>query len=311
MPSPPRQAINLLYDDDCDDDIDCAITQPILNHWIDLGYAKVWGMASSAPSQLGAPTLRLFRDYYKHSDLFTVGAWTPGCTLNRSSAWNETVINQFSPGDSCADYPSCETSLRRSVVNYAASGGLDHDLTYVITGPLSCEEAFRNSQPDAISPLTGMQMVQRYIKQFVLMNGLIPSGGEYNCSTDAPACIAFFANVTSQNSYPPVYVVPANTGATRVVTSVPVSTLPASNPTGIAFASQGTSSRMDEDALAVEFSVFGSAGWAISSDSQNTVDPNGGSQWSSTQPSGQYHLSLVASPSMFESLLANPWIPQH
>ena len=250
LANPPQSPVNIVYDDDCDGDIDCAVTQPILNHWIDLGYVKVWGMVSSGHSRLGAPTLRLFRDYYGHSNLYPVGAWTPGCEANQSAPWNVAVVNKFDSGDTCANYPSCTRVLRESVAQYVSSGA-SQGLDYVITGPLTCEEAFRNSPPDTISPLTGEQMEQRYVRQFVVMNGKVPAGAEYNCQNDVSSCAAFFAHVTAANGYPPVYTVPINTGAEQVKTEVPVSSLPASNPTAYAFASQTLSVDSDEDSMAL------------------------------------------------------------
>ena len=58
------------------------------------------------------------------------------------------------------------------------------------------------------SRLHGKQMEQQYLKEFVLMNSFAPSGTEYNCLMNASACSEFFANVTSENGYPPVYTVP-------------------------------------------------------------------------------------------------------
>jgi hypothetical protein len=310
-PEPPQKAVDIIYDDDCDGDIDCAITQPILNHWIDLGYATVWGMVSSAHSRLGAPTLRVFRDYYGHADLFPVGAWSPGCESNPSSSWNIAVINRFDAGDACAAYPSCVVVLRQAIVRYVANGGAAHGMQYVITGPLSCEEAFRNSPPDAISTMSGAEMEQLYLSQFVVMNGFAPSGSEYNCEADSIACAAFFANVTTENGYPPVYVVPDNTGAEEVITRVPVTSLPQQNPTACAFASQGQTIGMDEDAMSLEYAVFGNTGWIVSTNGRNTAaGPSGQNTWSVTEPSGQFYLRVPGDQEMFERLLSNPWLPK-
>jgi hypothetical protein len=312
FPDPPKQAVDMLYDDDCDGDIDCAITQPILNHWIDLGYVKVWGMVSSAHSQLGAPTLRVFRDYYRHSKLFPIGAWVPECESNTSSSWNTAVVNKFDRGDVCRNYPGCSTVLRQGVANYIAQGGINHGLDYVITGPLTCEEAFRNSRGDAINPLTGAQMEQKYIRQFVVMNGYAPSGREYNCTNDPGACAAFFANVTRQNGYPPVYVVPDNTGATQVFTRVPIANLPQSNPTAVAFALAGIDRAADEDSMSVEYAVYGSTGWVTGVESTDAIDASDGmNAWVAANPSGQYYLSVVGSHAFFEFLLSNPWLPSN
>jgi hypothetical protein len=202
--TPVQKPVNMIYDDDCDGDIDCAVTQPVIHNWINLGYIKMWGMVSSASSQLGAPTMKVFRHYYRHDSLFAIGAWTPACGLRQSNAWNVAVVVQFDPGDVCTNYVNCATVMRQAVANYIAAGGKANGLSYVLTGPLECEEEFRTSPADAISSLTGVQMEHQFIKEFVLMNGFAPSGSEPNCMENASACSAFFTNVTSQNGYPPV-----------------------------------------------------------------------------------------------------------
>jgi hypothetical protein len=312
--TPPQKPVDMIYDDDCDGDIDCAVTQPIIHHWINIGYIKLWGMVSSGPSQLGAPTMKVFQHYYGHDDLFPIGALTPTCRLHASATWNSAVVGKFDPGDVCTNYENCSTVLRQSVARYIAGGGNANGLAYVITGPLSCEEAFRATPADAISPLTGAQMEQQFIGQFILMNGCSASPSLFNCTSenncveDINACSAFFANATSQNGYPPVYVVPLNTGAANVYTPVPIASLPLSNPTAFAYTSIGLNSTADEDPLAVEFAVFGSTGWTLSANSTDTVSTaTGENSWSSSKASGQYSLSTATIPVSFEVLLANPW----
>jgi len=313
---PPQHPVDMIYDDDCDGDIDCAVTQPIIHHWIDLGYIKMWGMVSSGASQLGAPTLKVFQHYYGHDDLFDIGALTPICGLHASNTWNIDVVGKFNPGDVCANYQNCAMVLRQSVAKYIASGGEKNGLAYVITGPLSCEEAFRATPADPISPLTGVQMEQQFLSQFVLMNGCSTTPSLSNCTTetncleDIDACIAFFAITTSQNGYPPVNVVPLNTGAANVYTRVPVSSLPLTNPTAYAYASAGKDNTADEDALTVEFAVFGSTGWTQSANGTNAVSTNTYENSWSSEASGQYFLTASASPASFESVLASPWLPQ-
>jgi len=298
--------VDVIYDDDCDEDIDCVTTQPLIHHWIDRGYVKMWGMNSSAPSKFGAPALKVFQQYYGHEGLFTIGASAPACGLRNSAAWAAAVVDQFDAGDDCTHYTSCGTVLRQSVANYIAGGGTANGLVYVITGPLTCEEELRATSADSISPLTGAQMEQKYIKEFVLMNGFAPSGTETNCSEDAVACSRFFANVTSQNGFPPVYVVPLNTGAASVVTQIPNSSEPPTSPSACAAKSIGGSGKTkDEDALAFEFGMLGSTGWKISANSTNTVDASTGTnRWSGNKASGQYYLTTAYGASYFEGVLA-------
>jgi hypothetical protein len=315
--TPPQTPVNIIYDDDCDGDVDCAVTQPIIHYWIDKGYVKLWGMVSSGHSSLGAPTMKVFSHYYDHDSLFLIGAWTLACGLHESSAWNVAVVNEFDAGDICTNYVDCGIVLRQSVANYIASGGRENGLKYVITGPLSCEEEFRATLADSISPLTGIQMERQFINEFVLMNGCtasptaFPCTIETNCADDASACSTFFANVTSQNGYPPVFVVPLNTGAAEVFTRVPIGSLPSSNPTAYAFNSIGRSDSADEDALTVEYAVFGSLGWVPSLNSTNTTNAStSANSWNSNTASGQYYLSTAIGSGGFESVLANPWVPE-
>ena len=308
--APLQKPMNMIYDDDCDGDYDCAITQPIIHYWIDMGYVKMWGMVSSGPSQLGAPTMKVFQHYYGHDGLFSIGAWTPNCGFYQSAAWNVAVVSEFDAGDVCTNYMNCATVLRQSVANYIAGGGKANGITYVITGPLSCEEEFRATSADSISHLTGVQMEQQFIKEFVLMNGVAPSGVETNCMENAYACSAFFSNVTSNNGYPPVYAVPYNTGASTVITKIPVASLPMTNPTAYALNSIDRTSSADEDALAVEYAVFGNTGWILSSNSTNMVNARTGeNSWSDSTASGQYYLTVSISLIYFESILTPPWLP--
>src|ERR1700761_561630 len=115
--------VDVIYDDDCDGDIDCVTTQPLIHHWIDRGYVKMWGMASSAPSRLGAPALKVFQRYYGHDGLFSIGAAVPACSLRNSAAWAATVVAQFEAGDDCTHYTSCGIVLRQSIANYIEGGG--------------------------------------------------------------------------------------------------------------------------------------------------------------------------------------------
>lgn len=310
VPDPPSTAVNLLYDDDCDGDIDCVITQPIIHHWIDTGYIKMWGMVSSAPSSLGAPAMEVFRHYYNHDSLYSIGAWTPNCAQRNSAAWDIAMVAQFDPGDVCTNYANCVNVLRTAVANYASSGATGKGLVYVITGPLTCEEAFRASPADSISPLSGADMERKYISSFVMDNGYAPSGIESNCAEDAPACASFFANVNSGNGYPPVFVLPVNTGATRIATPVPAASLPQTNPSAYAWLSTGAPEKtFDEDALTVEYAVFGGTGWNLSADRSNIVNlTTGGNSWS-VQASGQYYLTLTNGPQCFGNVLDVQWLP--
>src|SRR5690242_2760152 len=75
--APLSAPANMIYDDDCDGDVDCVTTQAVIHNWIDKRFVRMWGMVSSAPSNFGAPALKIFRHYYNHDDLFPIGAWTP------------------------------------------------------------------------------------------------------------------------------------------------------------------------------------------------------------------------------------------
>jgi hypothetical protein len=153
-------------------------------------------------------------------------------------------------------------------------------------------------------------MEQQYIRQFVVMNGDVPSGKEYNCITDLQACSTFFTEITSANGYPPVYVVPDNLGTTAVITKMPVASLPQSNPSAYAFTAAGVKSTSDEDALAIEFAVFGLSGWEISGNSQNTVNlTSSANTWLTNVTVGQYYLMVPGDEQLFEQLLDPPWIP--
>lgn len=306
---PSTQPIHILYDDDCDQDIDCVTTQPLLHHWINVGFIRIWGMVSSAATRQGAPTLQIFQNYYNHGGLYPIGAWSPACDSADSAPPFVALVRRFHPGDGCTHYPDCALLLRKAIVSYANSGKSSNGLTYIITGPLRCEEELRNSLPDSISPLSGADMERKYIRQFVVMNGYASSGMEYNCYSAPAACQAFFANVTKQNGFPPVFVVPLNTGASGIITQVPVSSLPEANPSAYALRVQGgIASTVDEDPLTVEFAVLGSVGWNVGPSATNMVNTASGANTWIGRDSGQFCLKLNYPADFFNAQLSFPWL---
>ena len=52
----------------------------------------------------------------------------------------------------------------------------DHEVVIVTVGPLSNILRLINSEPDDISPLTGLQLIEQKVKEFVIMGGQYPTG---------------------------------------------------------------------------------------------------------------------------------------
>jgi hypothetical protein len=145
---------------------------------------------------------------------------------------------------------------------------------------------------DAISSLTGPQLIQAKVSALYVMGGDYPTGNESNMRGNPSAANYVFANWTTQNGYPTIYlngVTPGNS----VVIAKP-SWFTNSDPGVYALRLAGVSSSPSWDILSVHQAVFGLGAYIQSANGTNSVNASTGTNtWSSRTASGHYYLTLT------------------
>jgi hypothetical protein len=302
QPAPP---VNLIIDSDTaisvDDIGDHAVMWALANR----GEVKVLAIVCSSANDYSAPAMRAVANYYGHPDVL-IGAHqgtTPNLENSATSTYTQPITNQFgTPGDTRANYPDAVAVYRQ-----ALAGAPDHSVIIVGNGYYQPMQGLLQSQPDSISPLTGVQLVAQKVVRLVLGSGWLPSGNEHNLRVDADAASFVFANW-------PVEIVSVGVQMSQDVFTGPASTAnPSQDPVARAyqifnggntvpgfgqmpllFAARG---------LGTNFAVPGLNGQTTVQNFSQSIP--GQDNWTQTPNVGHSYLAKQATAAQFEAIL-NP-----
>jgi inosine-uridine nucleoside N-ribohydrolase len=188
-PTPP---INLIIDSDMAIDADDVGDHAIMWALSNRGEVNVIAIIASSANDYTAPTMRAIARYYGHPNVL-IGAnkgSTPNINSSATSVFTQQITNKFgTPGDIRSNYPDAVTVYRQALANAP-----DSSVYIVANGYYEPLQGLLQSPPDAISPLTGVQLVTKKVKRLVASAGWFPSGSESNFVNDTDAASYVFTN---------------------------------------------------------------------------------------------------------------------
>jgi len=299
----------LIYDDDCSNDVDCVATLPILHKLADRGEINILAMVADSANPLTAPVMKIFARQGGHAQL-PIGAnqtddpATRLCLKNEcnGSVWTTGLVGRFDAGDTRKHYPDCVAVYRTALAHQPR-----HSVAIVETGFAPCLNQLLASKPDAISPLSGEDLVKRKVKLLSIMGGKYPAGTEWNFQSDAPGYHALFSRWTRQNGFPPVFLNGFANGL-NVLAGAPANASSAVNPTAYAMELAGVKQRPMWDMLSALFAARGlkyqqTKYFTLSKPGTVAVDAaTGADTWSDAINSGHYVLTNAAPDEVFSAL---------
>ncbi len=303
--------VNVIFDDDCTSDVDCASTFATLHKLADRGEVTILATMANSANTLAAPAMKVFNTYYGRGSVAVGANQTSNpsssyCTTNtcNTSAWLSGLISAYDSGDTRSNYTDCITLYRQKLA--AASSA---SVVIVETGFMTCLNGLLTSPADGISASTGAQLIQAKVSKLVVMGGDYPSSsGEFNFASDPTDTSNVFSTWTTGNGYPPIYLVGFTAGQTPQ--AGPTTRLPDTfNPTFKAFELASTNQRPVWDSMAVLYAARGLSNggltyWTLSAAGTNTVDSStGANSWSSGTNSGHYYLTDSATSTQFSQIL--------
>ena len=155
-PSPP---VNLIIDSDIAIDADDVGDHAMMWGLVNKGEVNVLALIASSANDYSAPTMRAIATYYGHPNI-PIGAnkgSTPNINNSSTSVFTRQITNQFgTPGDTRFNYPDAVPVYRQALANAS-----DNSVYIVANGYYEPLQQLLQSQPDAISPLTGIQLVAK------------------------------------------------------------------------------------------------------------------------------------------------------
>ena len=162
----------------------------LLHAFADKGDVEILATVSSNSHKDIAPTIEVYNRYFKRKDLavgMTKNPLAPNFTAGNN--WNEKIIKQFYPELLNKEYP---TSLE--VYRKVLAGQPDGSVTLVSVGFMTNIAELLKSKADQYSDLSGMELVNRKVKNWVAMAGAFPQGKEFNIHQDVESAVYAFEN---------------------------------------------------------------------------------------------------------------------
>jgi|GEM_PF-1412014 len=184
------QTVKIIFDTDMGPDYDDVGAIAVLHALAAKGECEILACCASDNYPTITPTIDAFNRYFKRPDI-PVGAAVKGAPgFSAKNHWNDSiVINYLKEEKTNADYPSAVEVYRKTL-----AAQKDKSVTIVTVGFVSNLEGLLQSGPDRFSPLSGMELVKKKVKNWVAMAGRYPEGSEFNVNQHAAASYEVFQN---------------------------------------------------------------------------------------------------------------------
>lgn len=170
----------IIFDTDFGGDADDLGALAMLHHFMDKEECELPAVVCWSTEQYAVPAVDAVNRFYNHPDI-PVGR-RAGCVHFDKNSYNKPLADAFS-------YKLTHSDVKNAVVLYREilAENEDKSLTIVVTGPLKNIENLLNSKADSISRLSGKELIEKKVKEFVIMGGQYPEGeDEWNFNGNMP-----------------------------------------------------------------------------------------------------------------------------
>jgi len=316
----PKQPIRLIYDGDIGPDPCDFSTLSMLHEYHKRGMIELLGVIGETPDKHLASTFSIYNQLYGHD--IPIGAFEPGrseveftsevivryfANINKLcfADQNKTIYDRYGNKETAT---SGEVSGTVSLYRKLLSAAEDNSVVIYIAGQLYNFPPLITSKADSYSQLSGRELLDRKVKEFVVMGGFFPNslknkwyidnthGAEWNFW-------GFHSRHTTKNTFhvltqldKPITYIGAETGYPVKVGLEMAKRLGRSHPTTEAFTQYRLTSRIVEDQeaegpvlqkrnpaydeLTLFYVVEGGVGkYFVRHTGQITIDENGANGW--------------------------------
>jgi len=177
--------VKIIFDTDFGGDVDDLGALVMLHHFIDKGECDLLAVMCWSTEQYSVDAVDAVNHYYNHPNI-PVG--TRKGTLHYES-WNysKPIADKFSHTLNSKDAEDAITLYRKILAKSD-----DKSIVVVTVGPLMNIQNLIKSEADSISELTGKELIEKKVKEFVIMGGQFPVGErEWNFDGDMPGVTQF------------------------------------------------------------------------------------------------------------------------
>ncbi len=180
LPVASSAQTKIIFDTDLGDDADDLGALVMLHHFIDRGECELLGIMSWSVEEYAVPAIDAVNRFYGHPEI-PVGARSDG-TFYADWNYSKSISDRF-------PHKLDHGNVADAVVLYREllAGSPDSSVVIVTVGPLKNIENLLRSVSDSISDLTGRDLIERKVREFVIMGGQYPEGdNEWNFDGGMP-----------------------------------------------------------------------------------------------------------------------------
>ncbi|MBD2705630.1 nucleoside hydrolase [Spirosoma sp. BT702] len=173
--------IAVILDTDMDSDVDDVGALAMLHTYEKVGKVRILGVVVTSDEQYSATCTDAINTYFERGDL-PIGI-SQKDSLKSFSKYTLAVSQEFPHKLTSSKIAENSTSLYRRLLAKEPDGSV----VIITIGHLTSLSNLLNSQPDAISPLSGQALVAKKVLRWSCMGGQFPSGKEANFYRPDPA----------------------------------------------------------------------------------------------------------------------------
>ena len=179
---PVKQSpVPVILDTDMDSDVDDVGALAMLHAYERVHKARILGVIVTSNDQYSAACTDAINTYFGRSGL-PIGV-SQRDSLRAFSKYSQKIAQEF-PHRLIANTTAEDGTL---VYRRLLAGAPDGSVVIITIGHLTSLSRLLSSAPDAISPLSGMDLVNRKVKRWSCMGGQFPRGKEANFYRPDPA----------------------------------------------------------------------------------------------------------------------------
>ena len=178
----------IIFDTDFGMDADDLGALVMLHNLIEKQECELIGIMLWSTEEYAVSAVDAVNRYYHHPDI-PIGTRQDSTYFE---AWNysKSIADNFPHKLNYENVPDAIGLYRELLVNNP-----DKSVSIVTVGPLKNIENLLKSKPDSISPLSGKELIQQKVKEFVIMGGQYPSGTkEWNFDGNMPGVTKYVVN---------------------------------------------------------------------------------------------------------------------
>ena len=274
LASPPPQPVPVIFDADMDSDCDDLGALALLHALADRGEARILAVITTTDDPHSPRCADAVNTYYGRGDI-PVGVLDPKQGGRRPRSRYTRAVAEACPHD-LASYAEAEDAVR--LYRRVLTAQPDGSVVIVTVGHLTSLARLLDSGPDAVSPLSGIDLAKQKVRLWSCMGGRYPEGKEPNFYRPDPA-----STVRAVRAWPARVMFSGSEIGKAIQTGARMGETAPQNPVRIGyeryFGKPGRS-RASWDQTAVLYAVRGLADyWDAETTGHCHVEPDGRNAW--------------------------------